>query len=67
MAKRDYSNNGYLSIKAHNPYVPGIIGTDIKLTLKQRILILFCEGISVCIGNVFEKEGRDDGTKKAAD
>lgn len=65
MEKRDYSNNGYLSIKAHNPYVPGIIGTDIKLTLKQRILILFCEGISVSIGNVFEKEGGDDGTQEA--
>lgn len=60
MAKRDYSNNGYLRIKAHNPYVPGIIGTDIKLTLKQKILILFCEGISVSIGNVYRKEARDD-------
>ena len=59
MEKRDYSNNGYLSIKTHNPYVPGIIGTDIKLTLKQRILILFCGGISVCIGNVFQKEEED--------
>jgi len=62
MAKRDYSNNGYLSIKAHNPYVPGIIGTDIKLTLKQKILILFCEGISVSIGNVYRKEAGDDET-----
>lgn len=62
MAKRNYADNGYLSIKAHNPYVPGIIGTDIKLTLKQKILILFCEGVSVSIGNVYRKEAGDDET-----
>lgn len=53
MDKKNYTDNGYLYIKAHNPYVDGIIGTDIKLTLKQKIKILFCKGISVCMGNVF--------------
>lgn len=63
MAKKNYTNNGYLYIKTHNPYVDGIIGTDIKLNLQQKIKILFCKGISVCIGNVFRKEGADNGIR----
>ena len=58
MRKSDYTDNGYLYIKAHNSYVSGVVGTDIKLTLRQRIAILFCKGISVCIGDVF-KRGAD--------
>ena len=34
---KDYTNNGYLYIRKYNPYVDGIIGADIKLTLKQKI------------------------------
>lgn len=48
--KTDY---GYLYIKANNPYINKIVGTDIKLTLKQKIDILFSKGISVIwIGNL---------------
>ena len=49
-------NRGYFCIKAYNPYVGGIVGTDIKLTFKQKIHILFSRGISVNIGNVFKKQ-----------
>lgn len=42
---------GYLYIKAKNPYIKGAVGTDVKLTLWQRIQILFCGGISVVLYN----------------
>lgn len=57
MNKKNYTDNGYLYIKAYNNYVSGVLGTDIKLTLKQKIKILFCKGISVCVGNVFKNGG----------
>lgn len=59
MAKKNYTDGGYLYIKGYNPYVNGVVGTDIKLTLKQKIKILFCKGISVCIGDVFRKGGKN--------
>ena len=40
---------GYLYIRADSPYVKGVVGRDIKLTLWQRIQILFCGGISVSL------------------
>lgn len=54
MAKKvKKTDNGYLYIKANNPYIDKIVGTDIKLTLKQKIDILFSKGISVIlIGNL---------------
>lgn len=55
MSKNEYTGGGILYIKVFNPYVDGIVGTDIKLSLSQKIKILFCKGISVCIGNVFKK------------
>lgn len=62
MAKRDYTADGcYLYIKAHNPYVSGIVGTDINLTIKQKIRILFCKGVCVCIGDAIKKRGKEDG------
>lgn len=54
--KYNYANEVYLEIKAYSPYVDGIVGQDIKLTFKQKIKILFCDGISVYLGNVFKKE-----------
>lgn len=54
--KYNYANESYLCIQAYSPYVDGIVGQDIKLTFKQKIKILFCNGISVCLGNVFKKE-----------
>ena len=53
--ERAYSAGGYLYIKAYNPRVEGVLGTDIKLTFKQKIKILFSKGISVCIGDVFKE------------
>lgn len=48
--ERYYSNTGYLYIQSHNhPYVKGIVNADIKLTLWQRIQILFCGGVSVLL------------------
>lgn len=57
--ERAYTNRGYLYIKSYNPYVHGVAGTDIKLTFKQKIKILFCKGVSVCIGDAI-KVGRTD-------
>ena len=58
--EKAYATGGYLYIKSHNPYVDGVVGTDIKLTFKQKIRILFCKGVSVCIGNAI-KTGRREG------
>lgn len=43
------TDGGYLYIKANNPYIHGVVGTDIKLTLKQKIDIFFSKGISVVL------------------
>lgn len=48
------TDKGYLHIKAHNQYIRGVVGTDIKLTLKQKLQILFSKGISVCIGDIIK-------------
>lgn len=53
------TDNGYLYLKKYNPYVKGVVGTDIKLTIRQKLKILFSRGISVCIGDVFVKESKD--------
>lgn len=55
--KRDKSktNKGYLDIKAYNNYVKGVVGTDIKLSFKQKLQILFSKGISVCIGDAIKR------------
>ena len=42
-------DRGYLYIKAKNPYINEIVGRDIKLTLKQKIEILFSKGICVVL------------------
>lgn len=41
------TDTGFLYIRIHNPYVDGTVGSDIKLTLKQKFDILFSKGISV--------------------
>ena len=51
MSKNEYTDGGFLYIKAFNHYVHGIVRTDIKLSYCQKIKILFCKGISVCIGD----------------
>lgn len=46
--ERHYSDIGYLYIcYRKHPYVKGVVGADIKLTLWERIQILFCGGVSV--------------------
>lgn len=51
--KNKKTDGGYLYITAENPYIHGIVGTDIKLTLKQKIEIFFSKGISVVLrGNL---------------
>ena len=58
--EKAYATGGYLYIKSYNPYVHGVTGADIKLTFKQKLQILFCKGVSVCIGDVI-KTGRREG------
>lgn len=43
------TDRGYLYIKAKNPYINGMVGTDIKLTLKQKIELFFSPGICVVL------------------
>ena len=46
--EKHYSNTGCLYLKVEDyPYVKGVAGADIKLTLLQKIQILFCKGVSV--------------------
>ena len=32
-------------IKTHSPYVPGVVGKEIRLTFRERLAILFSGGI----------------------
>ena len=50
------TDRGYLYIRANNPYINGIVGTDIKLTLKQKLDILFSDGISIVLHGDTEKK-----------
>lgn len=34
-------------IKATSPYITGVVGSDIKLSFKDKIKILFCKKLSV--------------------
>lgn len=46
--EKNYSDVGYLYIRYRkHPYIKGIVGADIKLTLWERIQVLFCGGVSV--------------------
>ena len=39
----------YLEIKKSNPYVSGVVGQDINLSLSQRVKLLFYKGISIAL------------------
>lgn len=54
--RKNETNKGYLYIKAHNEYVEGVVETDVKLSFKQKVQILFSKGISVCICKAIDKE-----------
>ena len=45
--RNNMTDNGYLYIKTYSPYVEGIVGQDIKLSLWQKLKIMFSKGISV--------------------
>lgn len=47
--EKHYTDKGYLYLKVDNSYINGVVGTDIKLTLWERVQILFCGGISVVL------------------
>lgn len=34
-------------IQQYTPYICGVVGADIRLTLWERLRILFCKGIQV--------------------
>ena len=60
--EHEYTADGnYLYIKAYSPYISGIAGADIRLTFMQKIKILFCKGVCVCIGDAIKKDGAKDG------
>lgn len=56
---RAENSTGFLHIRSYNPYVHGVVGTDIKLTLLEKIKILFGKGISLSIGDVFKRGDAD--------
>ena len=45
--RKNKTDIGYLYIKAYTPYVDGVVGQDIKLSLRQKLKIMFSKGISV--------------------
>ena len=45
--RNNMADNGYLYIKTYSPYVEGIVGQDIELSLWQKLKIMFSKGISV--------------------
>ena len=44
---KDKTNSGYPYLKLYSPYIIGTVGKDVKLTLKQKLQILFSPGISI--------------------
>ena len=50
-------SNSTVTIKAYIPYIHGIIGHDFKLTLKQKLNLLFCKRLSVIF---IEEKLRDE-------
>ena len=34
-------------IKTHSPYIPGVVGKEIRLTFRERLAILFHSGITI--------------------
>ena len=46
----------FYKLKKHTKYIKGVVGADIKLSLRQKIQILFCDGISVALGDVFKED-----------
>jgi hypothetical protein len=47
--EKHFSSDGYMYIKGKNTYITGTLGTDIKLTFKQKLMLLFSKGVSVTI------------------
>lgn len=54
-------------IKTHSPYVSGVVGNDIRLTLREKLAILFHGGITIELYSTqawrdfLHKELDDDG------
>ena len=47
-----------MKLKCYTPYVKGITGHDFKLSIVQRLRILFCRKLTVIFANErFEKKG----------
>ena len=44
---KDKTDKGYPYLKLYSPYITGTIGKDVKLTLKQKLQILFSPSISI--------------------
>lgn len=49
-------NKALYKIKIYNPYIHGVVGTDIRLNLKQKIRLLFSSKISIVIGDKLHKD-----------
>ena len=36
-------------LKKTSPYVDGVVGADFRLSLKEKLKILFCDGVQVIL------------------
>ena len=45
--EKNYSPTRMLYLRKNHEFITGVIGSDIELTLWQKIQILFCKGVSV--------------------
>jgi hypothetical protein len=52
--------NHYVKIKKENRYVTGVIGTVIRLSLSERIKILFSKGIEVVLTHNCGEDMREE-------
>lgn len=46
----------FYQLKKYTKYIKGVVGADIKLSLRQKIQVLFCDGISIALGDVFQED-----------
>ena len=47
--EKHFTTDGYMYIKGKNTYITGVLGTNIELSFKQKLVLLFCKGVSVTI------------------
>jgi len=47
--KNKKTKNNFYELRKYTMYVNGIVGVEFKLSLKDKLKILFCSGVSVIL------------------